>query len=74
MEPYQGGFLVTDGHLNRVLRVGLDGKVTEVIGFGNIVPTGLAVSGNQVYLAMAGPVPRRHKTAKSVRSGHDRPA
>ena len=57
LEPFQGGFLVTDGHLNRVLKVGLDGNVAEVIGFGNVVPTGLAVSRNQVYLGMAGPVP-----------------
>ncbi len=66
LEPYHGGFLVTDGHLNRVLRVGLDGKVTEVIGFGNIVPTGLAVSGNQVYLAMAGPVPHSPQDGRVV--------
>jgi hypothetical protein len=57
LEPYRGGFLVSDGHLNRVLRVSLDGEVSEVIGFGNIVPTGLALSGNKVHLAIAGPVP-----------------
>src|SRR5690348_16720691 len=28
LEPYQGGFLVTDGHHNRVYRVTLDGEVT----------------------------------------------
>ena len=26
MQPYRGGFLVTDGHHNRVLQVGLDGQ------------------------------------------------
>jgi hypothetical protein len=57
LEPFHGGFLVTDGHLNRVLWVKLDGQITEVIGFGNIVPTGLAVSGNMVYVGEAGPVP-----------------
>src|SRR5207249_6345447 len=48
LETYRGGFLVTDGHHNRVLRVTLDGEVTEFIAFDNIVPTGLAVSGNTV--------------------------
>jgi len=57
LEPFHGGFLVSDGHLNRVLWVKLDGEITEVIGFGNIVPTGLAVSGNTVYVGEAGPVP-----------------
>ena len=42
LETYRGGFLVTDGHLNRVLRVRLDGTVTQMIQFGNNVPTGLA--------------------------------
>ena len=45
MEPYRGGFLVTDGHHNRVYRVTLDGTVSELIAFGDIVPTGLAVRG-----------------------------
>jgi hypothetical protein len=66
LETFRGGFLVTDGHLNRVLRVSLDGEVTEVIGFGNIVPTGLAVSGNTVYMAMAGPVPHLPQDGKVV--------
>jgi sugar lactone lactonase YvrE len=66
LEPYGGGFLVTDGHHNRVLRVTLDGEVSEVIAFGNIVPTGLAVSGNTVYMAEAGPVPHRPEDGKVV--------
>ena len=57
METYRGGFLVTDGHHNRVYRVTLDGSVSEVIAFGNIVPTGLAVHGRTIYLAEAGPIP-----------------
>jgi sugar lactone lactonase YvrE len=57
MEVYRGGFLVTDGHHNRVLEVGLDGEVSEFMVFGNIVPTGLARHGNTVYMAEAGPVP-----------------
>jgi hypothetical protein len=66
LETYQGGFLVTDGHHNRVLQVTLNGKVTEMIAFGNIVPTGLAVSGNTVYMAEAGPVPHRPEAGKVV--------
>ena len=66
IETYRGGFLVTDGHHNRVLRVTLDGEVTELITFDNIVPTGLAVSGNTIYVAEAGPVPHLPATGKVV--------
>lgn len=66
LEPYRGGFLVTDGHHNRVLRVTLDGEITEVIAFGNIVPTGLALRGNVVYMAQAGPVPHLPEVGKVV--------
>jgi DNA-binding beta-propeller fold protein YncE len=51
IEPYRGGFLVTDGHHNRVLRVTRDGHVSVFMAFDNIVPTGLARSGNTMYLA-----------------------
>jgi hypothetical protein len=66
IEPYRGGFLVTDGHHNRVLYVTRDGNVSEFIAFGNIVPTGLAVSGNTVYLAQAGPIPHLPHDGKIV--------
>jgi hypothetical protein len=66
LETYRGGFLVTDGHLNRVLRVTLDGEVTELIAFDNIVPTGLAVSVDTVYMAEAGPVPHQPQDGKVV--------
>ena len=66
IEPFRGGFLVTDGHHNRVLRVTRDGEITELIAFGNIVPTGLAVSGNTIYLAQAGPIPHVPETGKVV--------
>jgi hypothetical protein len=69
LETYRGGFLVTDGHLNRVLRVTLDGEVTELIAFDDIVPTGLAVSGNTVYMAEAGPVPHLPQNGKVVSFG-----
>lgn len=66
LEPFFDGFLVTDGHLNRVLRVTLDGEITEVIAFDDVVPTGLAVSGNNVYLAEAGPIPHVPEDGKVV--------
>jgi hypothetical protein len=68
LETYRGGFLVTDGHHNRVLWVTLDGEVTELIAFDNIVPTGLAVSGYLVYMAEAGPVPHESEDGE-VASG-----
>ena len=73
MEPYRDGFLVTDGHHNRVLRVTLErhagiehGRVSEFRAFENIVPTGLAISGNTVYMAQAGPVPHLPRDGKIV--------
>jgi sugar lactone lactonase YvrE len=66
LDFYHGAFLVTDGHHNRVLRVTLDGEVSEVIAFGNIVPTGLAVRGNTVYMAEAGPIPHLPENGKVV--------
>ena len=74
LEPYGHGFLVTDGHHNRVLRVTLDGKVTEFLAFDNIVPTGLAVSGNTVYMAQAGPVPHLPQDGKVVSFGGRSPS
>jgi hypothetical protein len=66
LEPYRGGFLVTDGHHNRVYRVALDGAVSQMIQFGDVVPTGLAVRGNTIYLAEAGPVPHEPQNGKIV--------
>jgi hypothetical protein len=73
LETYRGGFLVTDGHHNRVLRVTRDGEVTEFRVFDNIVPTGLAVSGNTVYMAEAGPVPHEPEDGKVVSFGPKSP-
>ena len=66
LEPFRGGFLVTDGHHNRVYSVALDGTVTQMIQFGDIVPTGLAVRGNTIYMAEAGPVPHLSQSGKIV--------
>jgi hypothetical protein len=69
LETYRGGFLVSDGHHNRVLRVTRDGEVTELIEFGNIVPTGLEVRGKTIYMAEAGPVPHLPEDGKVVAFG-----
>jgi hypothetical protein len=66
LETYRGEFLVTDGHHNRVYRVTLDGEVSELIAFDNIVPTGLETSGNTIYMAEAGPVPHLSEDGKVV--------
>ena len=75
IESFRGGFLVTDGHHNRVLRVTRDGEITELIAFGNVVPTGLAVSGNSIYVAQAGPIPHEPEDGRVVifgaRSSHE---
>ena len=56
MQPFRGGFLVTDGHHNRVYQVSLDGSVRQLIQFGDVVPTGLDVLGNTIHLASAGQI------------------
>jgi hypothetical protein len=66
LEPFRGGFLVTDGHLNRVLYVSRDGEISVAQALGNVVPTGLAVHGQTVYLALAGPVPHPPALGKVV--------
>ena len=57
LQPFRGGFLVTDGHHNRLLRVALDGAISQFLALGNVVPTGLAVRGTSVFISEAGPVP-----------------
>ena len=69
LQTFRGGFLVTDGHLNRVLRVTLDGEIRVLIAFNDIVPTGLAVSGNTIYMAEGGPVPHLPQNGKVVAFG-----
>jgi hypothetical protein len=66
IESFRGGFLVTDGHHNRILWVTREGEITELIAFGNVVPTGLAVSGNSIYVAQAGPTPHEPEDGKVV--------
>jgi sugar lactone lactonase YvrE len=66
MEAYNDGFLVTDGHHNRVLQVTLDGDIRELVTFDNIVPTGLEISASAktIYMTEAGPVPHLPENGK----------
>jgi hypothetical protein len=66
MDNYRGGFLVTDGHHNRVLRIKLSGAISEMMTFGNTVPTGLAVHGKTVYMGEAGAVPHLPEDGRVV--------
>lgn len=69
MDTWRGGFLVSDGHHNRVLHVTLDGDVSDFMVFGNIVPTGLEVWGKTIYMAEAGPAPHDPSVGKVVSFG-----
>jgi hypothetical protein len=66
MQPFRGGFVVTDGHHNRVLQVTRDGEVSQLIAFDDIVPTGLEVSRHTIYVAEAGPIPHLPENGKIV--------
>jgi hypothetical protein len=66
LQRFRGGFIVTDGHLNRMLRVSLDGDISVLMAFENIVPTGEEVWGNRVYMSEAGPVPHLPQDGKIV--------
>jgi hypothetical protein len=73
LETYRGGFLVTDGHHNRVLRVTRDGQITVLRAFANIVPTGLEVRGRPSTWPRPAPSPTCPRTARWCRSGPGRP-
>jgi len=69
LDIFRGGFLVTDGHHNRVLRVTRKGEISELIAFDDDVPTGLAVRGDTIYVAQAGEVPHLPQNGKIVAFG-----
>lgn len=73
MERYRGGFLVTDGHHNRVLRVGRNGSINEIATFGNVVPTGLEVTKGRIFITELGPIPHEPEDGKvlALRRGSD---
>ena len=67
MQPYRDGFLVTDGHHNRVLRVRTNGEISVFKDFAqNVVPTGLERVGHVVLVGQAGPVPHTPETGRVV--------
>ena len=67
IEVFRGGFLVADGHHNRVMYVTQNGEISTLKEFGNIVPTGLEVSGDEIYMAEAGPVPHEPEDGRIVK-------
>jgi sugar lactone lactonase YvrE len=69
LEKYRGGLIVTDGHHNRVLYVTRKGDVSVFRAFDNVVPTGLAVEGSTVYLALAGPTPHNPEDGRVLAFG-----
>jgi hypothetical protein len=66
LEPYRGGFLVTDGHHNRVLWVSRHGSIHELATFGNVVPTGLETAFGHVFVTQMGPIPHVPEDGKVV--------
>lgn len=64
MESYRGGFLVTDGHHNRVLRITRNGSINEIATFENVVPTGLEVAHGKIFITQAGPNPHNPEDGK----------
>ncbi|MCP2031309.1 glucose/arabinose dehydrogenase [Okibacterium sp. HSC-33S16] len=69
LQSVPGGFLVSDGHHNRVLGVSLSGRILQLKQFDNIVPTGLELSGTTVYMAEAGPIPHNPADGKVIALG-----
>jgi hypothetical protein len=58
MEVWRRGFLVTDAHLGRVIRVDRRGRISERVAFPtDAVPLGLEVADGRVYVSTAGPIP-----------------
>ncbi len=66
MEPFRGGFAVTDGHHNRVVYARRDGEVRELLALDNVVPTGLAAVGRTLFMGLAGAVPHLPEDGKVV--------
>ncbi len=68
--PYgDDAFIVTDGNYNYVLLAELDGNVELIAAFDNVVPTGTAVDGDDVYYTEIGSYP--HTAEKGIISSLD---
>lgn len=78
IENYQDGFLVSDGHHNRVLQVDRKGphkgRIRGFKQFGNVAPTGLETWGRLVLMAQAGAVPHKPEDGRIVLFGRHTPA
>jgi len=66
LEHYHGDFLVTDGHHNRVLKVSRRGHISVLRSFENIVPTGLDIYDDAIFMAQAGPMPHLAENGRIV--------
>jgi hypothetical protein len=64
LASYQGGFLVTDAHHNRVLWVDKAGAIREVATFDNKVPVGLETTTGQFFVTQLGPIPHNPEDGK----------
>ncbi|MCL3820101.1 ScyD/ScyE family protein [Aeromicrobium wangtongii] len=75
LQPWRGGFLVSDGHHNRILTVTTSGAVREVLTLGNVVPAGMDIRHGRLYFAEAGAVPHDPADGKimAVRLGSTEP-
>jgi hypothetical protein len=73
LERYHGGFLVSDGHHNRVLWVDRHGSIHEFATFANVVPTGLETAFGRVFVTQMGPIPHIPEDGKvvAVRPGRE---
>jgi hypothetical protein len=69
LESYPDGFLVTDGHHNRVLQVTQDGSIDEVATFDNVVPTGLEAVDDDIFITQMGPIPHLPEDGKVIALG-----
>lgn len=59
MEVWRRGFVVTDAHLGRVIRVTRRGRIRELVAFPSTdsVPLGLEVADGRLHVSTAGPIP-----------------
>jgi sugar lactone lactonase YvrE len=69
LETDTNGFLVTDGHHNRVLRVSENGSIDEVATFENAVPTGLETVADDIFVTQLGPIPHIPEDGKVLALG-----
>jgi len=73
MDVWRDGFLLTDAHHARVLRIDSRGNISALVAFDDtdVVPLGLETSHGKVYLTTAGPIPHLPSTAKIDLVGND---